>query len=316
MTFITIFTVPKSFTGNAHIRMIQRNTAQNLAHLGPDVDPILIGDDDGVAETAQEFGIRHLPNIERTPQGTPLVSSAFMLARENSSSPLLACINADNLLLPDFIETARVVFEQEKKFLLVGERFELDITEPLEFGEDWPDHVRREIASRSRPLGPSAVEYMIFPRDCFKDMPPFAFGRSGWDNWMAYKARKDHLPLIDATGSILLGHQNHDYSHLPGNKPPYKLPESLNNVRMSGGPRAMFGIGDATHVLEDGRVRRYPLRWKKFWREVEIFPLVTLKSFFLAEIFFAVLHPERAIYEWRTRLSKLKSQILASREYQ
>jgi len=313
MTLLTIFTVPKSFLGNPHIRMIQRNTAQNLANLGSDVDPILIGDDDGVAETAQEFGIRHIPNIERNPQGTPLVSSAFQLARENSSSPLLACINADNLLLPDFVDTARSVANQAEKFLLVGQRYELDITEPLEFGAGWPDHIRGEIEKRAKPLGPSAVEYMIFPRDCLKDIPPFAFGRSGWDNWIAYKARRDHLPMIDATGSIVLGHQNHDYSHLPGNEPPYKLPESLNNVRMSGGPRAMFGIGDATHVFTNGQVKRYPMGWKKFWREVEVFPLVFLHSFVLAEAFFAILHPKRAVYEWRNRLVNLKRRIVASR---
>ena len=38
--------------------------------------------------------------------GTPLISSMFQLARENSSSDLLCIINADMILMPDFVEAA------------------------------------------------------------------------------------------------------------------------------------------------------------------------------------------------------------------
>ncbi len=302
MTFITIFTVPKAFK-HPHIRLIQRNTVRNLASLGPDVDPLLVGDDEGVAEVAAEFGVRHVPNIERNAQGTPIVASAFRLARENSTSPVLACINADNLILPDFVDTARLVSQQFKNFLLVGQRYELDITAELDFGsrnlpDEWSKGLRAMILQRGKPLGPLALEYLIFPRDQFSDMPPFAFGRSGWDNWMAFKARWEHWPMIDATGSIILGHQNHDYSHLPGNKPPYKMPESLNNIRMGGGRRAIFTLDDATHVIVDGKVRKKPLTWRVFMRSLETFPLTALHSFTLAAAVFWLFHPKRAYWEW------------------
>ncbi len=307
MALITIFTVPKAFK-IPHISLIQRNTVRNLANLGPDVDPVLVGDDEGVAEVAAEFGVRHLPNIQRTPQGTPIVASAFQLARENSDSPLLACINADNLVMPDFVETARLVSQQMPSFLLSGERNELDITRELDFGPGWSDSLRSEILQRGKPLGKSALEYMIFPRRLFADMPPFAFGRSAWDNWMAFKARWEGWPLVDATGAIVLGHQNHDYSHLPGNKPPYRLPESLNNIRMGGGRRTIFTLADATHVVEQGQVRPAPATLARRLRQVETFPLLTLRSYALAEVMNFIYHPKKAYGEWRGRiLAKLDS---------
>ncbi len=298
MALLTIFTVPKAFV-HPHISLIQRNTARNLANLGPDVEAILVGDDEGVAEVAREYGLRHLPGVERNVQGTPIVASAFRLARENCNTPLLACINADNLVLPDFVETARFVSQQFKNFLLVGQRYELDITQPLEFSAGWGDHLRADILQRSKPLGPGALEYMIFPRDQFSDMPPFAFGRSAWDNWMAFKARWEHWPMIDATGTIILGHQNHDYSHLPGNKPPYKMIESLNNVRMGGGRRTIYTLKDATHSIVNGKIEKQPLTWARFVRSLETIPLTHLRSFALAELVFWMFHPKRAYWEWR-----------------
>jgi hypothetical protein len=305
MALITIFTVPKAFK-HPHISLIQRNTVRNLASLGPDVNPLVIGDDEGVAEVAAEYGVRHLPNIARNEQGTPIVASAFQLARENSDTPLLACINADNLLLPDFIETARFVSQNLKNFLLVGQRYELDITELLDFSPGWEARLRADILQRSKPLGPTALEYMIFPRSQFRDMPPFAFGRSAWDNWVAFKARWENWPMVDATGTIILGHQNHDYSHLPGNKPPYKMPESLNNIRMGGGRRAIFTLNDASHRIMDGKIAPNPLTWPRFLRSLETFPLTRLHSFGLGEAAFWLFHPKRAYWEWRqTRAGKL-----------
>lgn len=301
MALITIFTVPKAFK-HPHISLIQRNTVRNLASLGPDVNPLIIGDDEGVAEVAAEYGVRHLPNIARNEQGTPIVASAFQLARENSDTPLLACINADNLLLPDFVETARLVSRTFKNFLLSGQRYELDITELLDFSVGWDERLRAHILQHSKPLGPSALEYMIFSRDQFVDMPPFAFGRSAWDNWIAFKARWVDWPMVDGTGAIVLGHQNHDYSHLPGNRPPYRLPESLNNIRMGGGRRAIFTLNDSTHVVANGKVIPRPFSWGYLLRRIETFPLLRLRSFALAEVMYAIFHPGKAYGEWRGRI--------------
>ena len=67
-------------------------------------------------------------------QGTPLVSSIFANARQASDSPLLAYVNADILLLPDFLAAARDVSRQAGNFLVIGQRWDLDVTQLLDFG--------------------------------------------------------------------------------------------------------------------------------------------------------------------------------------
>ncbi|MBE0700002.1 MAG: glycosyl transferase family 2, partial [Anaerolineaceae bacterium] len=99
MSDLTIFSAPKPFT-NPHIALIQRNAIRSWLSLGPQVEVILLGNEPGLAETAAELGVKHIPHVACTPGGTPLVSSMFELARQNSTSPQLACVNADILLLP------------------------------------------------------------------------------------------------------------------------------------------------------------------------------------------------------------------------
>ena len=97
-------------------------------------------------------------------------------------------------------------------------------------------------------------------------------GASGW-------------PVVDATPSIMIIHQNHDYSHLPGGQPHYRHPETFENIRLAGGKRAIFELRDVNCRLVDGRLQPAPFSWSKFWREVEIFPLVTLHSYSLGPAF-------------------------------
>ena len=108
---ITLFTAPKPFT-DPHIATIQRNAIQSWMHLGDDVEVLLVGDEPGMAEVAAEFGLRQLRDVDCSEAGTPLVNSIFDLARRASQSPLLAYLNADILLVPDFVSAARQVAGQ------------------------------------------------------------------------------------------------------------------------------------------------------------------------------------------------------------
>src|ERR1041385_5688419 len=101
MSFITLFSAPKPFT-NPHIATIQYNAIKSWTLL-PDVDVILLGEETGLAEAARELGVKHIPNVRCNENSTPLISSMFQLVREYSSSDLLCIINADMLLMSDFV---------------------------------------------------------------------------------------------------------------------------------------------------------------------------------------------------------------------
>ena len=268
MVNLTIFTAPKPFT-NAHINTIQRNAIQSWQHMGDDVDVLLVGEEDGMAAVADEYNVLHLPDVSRNDWGTPLVSSIFELARQASDSPLLAYVNADILLMPDFVEVANIVATQLKKFLVVGQRWDLEVNELLDFSNGWDARLQSETKLNGSLHAPSGSDYFIFPRELFADMPPFAIGRAGWDNWMIFQAREFEWPVIDATHDLMIIHQSHDYSHLPGGVPHYDLEETRINAELGGGMHHMYMTLDASHELVQRRVRPARITRDRLYRILE-----------------------------------------------
>jgi hypothetical protein len=277
MAFITIFSAPKPFN-NPHIATIQRNAISSWTELA-DLDVILLGQEAGLAEAARELGVKHIPDVRCNAGGTPLISSMFELARKSSDSPLLCIINADILLLPDFVEAARRLSAQPKQSVLLGQRWDLEIDQRLDFSGDWVARLRASVRAGGKLHRPAGSDYFLFPRDCYIDIPDFAIGRAGWDNWMIYKARREGWPVIDATPSVMIVHQNHDYSHLPGGKPHYNHPETEENIRLAGG-RAMtrFTLLDANYCLENGEILPQKMDAARLWRRLEAWPLLAFSS--------------------------------------
>jgi hypothetical protein len=256
MTFLTVFSAPKPFT-NPHINIIQRNAMQSWQHLGPQVQAFLVGQEAGLAEAALDYHMPVLADVQRNDSGTPLVSSIFSLARQASDSPFLVCVNGDILLLPDILQAAKDISQSlpaGQPFLMIGQRWDLDVPEMLDFSSGWDERLRTDIHLRGRLHPPAGSDYFLFPRSAFSEMPDFAIGRAGWDNWMIYHARQQRWPVIDGTPSVTIVHQSHDYSHLPGNQPHYNLPESQHNMALAGGAATMFMVLDTDRQLSDGRV--------------------------------------------------------------
>ncbi len=306
---LTIFTAPKPFT-HPHIAMIQRNALKSWLALGDAVQVVVIGEESGLAETAAEFGVLHLPHVERNSYGTPLIRSIFQLARDHTDCPYLGFVNTDILLLPDFVQVTQQAAARLERFLLVGQRWDLDVREPLDFSAGWDERIRSMIRSSAKLHPAGGSDYFIFPRACFQDVPPMAVGRAGWDNWMIYEGRRQGMAVVDATGAINIAHQQHDYAHLPGGQPHYRLPETDENIRLGGGKLTIFRLNNCNYRMENDQPVKQKLDGGKFWREVEIFPLVRLHSMALGWVSFAIFHPKKAWNELRVPLSKLKRKLL------
>lgn len=298
MSLVAIFTAPKPFT-NPHIALIQRNAILNWKSLGPEVEIWLVGNEEGVAETAAEFGVGYLPEVERNQSGTPRIDSIFNLVRKNSSAPVMTYVNADILLTDDFLATVRAVHEKFARYLVIGQRWDVTVTWPLEYSEGWDERLMEEVRTRGRRHKTTGSDYFIFPRKEFAEIPQFAVGRAGWDNWMIYSGRVQHIPVIDASQSITIIHQNHDYSHLADGKIHRLQPESMENIQLMGGRFAVYSVLDANHQIKDGVIFRMPLSRWKLVREISIFPAVVLKSTFLAKAFYFLFNMKRAIRDFK-----------------
>jgi len=302
MAFLTIITSVKPFI-DPHIITLQRNAFQSWKALGPDVDIVVVGEEIGLAEVCQEMNLRRAQNIRRSPGGTPLVSSIYELGRQASTSPLLAYINADIIVLPDFLEGARKAAKKYEKFLIVGQRWDLEVTELLDFFVDgYEARLLERLQAKGARHHRTGSDYFIFPRDCFTGMPDLTVGRSYWDNWMIYWARYNHWPTIDASEGIQIIHQNHDYSHLPQGQSHHRHPETFENVRLGGGARTAFLLDDTTEKLTPAGLAPIRPTWKRFWRAVEIFPLLALHSYSLAMVTYGLLHPKLAYRDFRAWL--------------
>ncbi len=309
MSLITLFSAPKAFTDPA-TAVSQQNAIRSWKLL-PEVDVLLFGQEDGLAEAAREIGVRHSAEVAFNPKGVPLISSMLRLARQTTESPLLAIINADIILMPDFVIAARQVAGLASGSLLSGgyvllsRRWDLDVKAPIEFTGNWESRLRQEAMQSGRLHRPTGSDFFLFPRDCYADVPDFAIGRAGWDNWMIYKARSEGWPVIDGTPSMTVIHQSHDYRHLPGARPHYDHPETRLNTQLAGGQAATrYTVLDATHVLVNGRLQRPPMTSPRFLRRVEL--LLRRLLFFLPEDAIEnVARPRR----WRRRFKRLFGRI-------
>ena len=285
MPLVTFFSAPKPFT-DPHIAMIQRNAIKSWTLL-PDVEVILLGEETGLAEVAKDLGAKHILNVACNESGTPLISSMFQLARENSNSDLLCIINADMILMPDFVEAARTVYHggrvvqsevkdvsrPQRNFVLLSQRWDYDITKPIDFAKGWESGLRESVRKQNQLHRPAGSDFFLFPKSCYQDIPNFTIGRAGWDNWMIYKARKESWAVIDCTPSIMIVHQNHDYSHLPDGKPHYEHPETNENIRLAGGQANIrYTILDSTHQLTQGsKLIRPKMTSLRLTRKLELF---------------------------------------------
>lgn len=268
MSILTIFTAPKPFT-DPHIKVIQRNAIQSWTLLGPEVEVILMGRDFGVAEVAAEFGIIHLPEVACNEKGVPYIGDMFRLARQTSDSPLLMVINADIILFPDVLQAARCAQQQFSEFALAGQRWDLDVNKPLVFSTGWERRLRAEIADRGKLHRPSGSDYFLFSRQVYQEVPNFTIGRAGWDNWMIYHGVTQPWKFLDATPSVTIVHQNHDYRHLPNGQMHYRHPESERNVDLGGGYQSMFYLWDIPYVFADGKIQKKPFTRLRVARAVE-----------------------------------------------
>ena len=139
---------------------------------------------------------------------------------------------------------------------MVGQRWNLDLTDPFDFNGDWESRLRLEVARRGEFYSPWGIDYFIFPRHLYTKVPDFTIGRPAWDNWMVYHARTSFGMAIDASRDVVVVHQNHDYSHLPGNKPPYGSEVAKSNLAKAGGRKHVYNILDTNRELVRGRIRR------------------------------------------------------------
>lgn len=254
---ITIFTVPKFFRGE--FNLIQKNAIKSWKYLSASIEIILFGDEEGVDKAARELEVSHFPNIAKNEFGTPLINDVFEKAQKIAKYDILSYINCDIILTEDFLKALELL-RNEDKFLVVGQRWDINLEEEIDFrNPNWGKKLIEKVKQQGKLHPETGIDYFVFKKGLFKKIPNFAIGRTTYDEWFLWYAWKNKAKIIDATKVITAIHQNHQYINIEGKHfNPWRTIEAKRNLKLAGGYKHCLTIKDATHILTEDGIKEAP----------------------------------------------------------
>jgi hypothetical protein len=262
---LTLFTCPKPFRGQFEI--IQRNALSSWVRLRPAPDILLVGREEGVAEAASQFGVRHAVDLEYESSVAPRADSLFRIAHREARTSHLCFVHTDIILRSDFMECAERLISESvgRPFLGIGSRWNLNVREPLDFKKTgWETSLRTQVADLGRRNGAEGVDYFIFSRSMFRELPCLTLGSVGFDGTLVYEARRSSIPVVDCSRTILAVHQNHPSNVQSGAWTLDQFETEKRRVLLAaGGHFRRCNLLDSTHVMAEAGVVT-----AAFWRKI------------------------------------------------
>jgi hypothetical protein len=292
---LTLFSTAKPFVG--HSAVIQRNALESWRRLDPDIEIILFGDDPGLSEVCAQLGLRQEPKIEVRENGTKTLRSIFGRAQEIARHDLLCYSNCDIILTADFAHALSDVSSAFEKFLMVGRRWDLDVTQSLDFSRSgW----QQEIVERARREGFQRlyynIDYFAFRRGLYQDFPELVIGRNWWDQWLVWRAGALGASVVDASQVACAVHQNHDYSYHPqGVYGVWYGEGSHRNMEAAGGKRHLHTIEDANYRLTARGLERNRLYRLVPAKRIVRERIASIRRFFRLHFWFPVMDATRPL---------------------
>ena len=269
---VTIFSNPRPFTGP--FKILQYNAIRSWKYLHPNVQIILFEDEEGTTKrVANELDITYVSEISVNEFGTPLIHDVFRKVKDLAKHEIVAQVNADIILTQSFIQsTDRLkTIVNGNPFLMIGRRWDLDVTSYIEFDKngDWEKNIINRAKQEGTLHRMSGMDYWTFPKNFGFIPPPFVVGRPGFDGWLIKNALYNKTPVIDATESVTIIHQNHDY---PQQRNDFYFTEKERNFKLAGGYWSVFSLLDANYLLNRDGLKRPPFP-RRFFSMVSTNPL-------------------------------------------
>lgn len=228
---ITFFSTTRPFQN--HFKIIQTNAIKSWTKFCPPCEIILFGNEEGTKEIANKLNIQHVPKVESNEYGTPLVRGLFYKAQEIAKYNILCYVNADIVLMNDFLPVIKKVHGSYSQFLISGQRWDLNLNTELNFDElDWEKKLRELTIKQGKLHSPSGLDYFCFTPKFWRDIPEFAIGRVRWDNWLIWKTRQLNIPIIDTSSVVFIVHQNHSRDRSGWGKLEYQRNQMLGSGKL------------------------------------------------------------------------------------
>jgi hypothetical protein len=256
---LTLFTTAKPFVG--HSAVIQRNALESWRRLDGEIEIIVVGDEPGVAEICREMRFGHVTQVECKRNGTKTVRSVFAQAQQMARYQHVCYCNCDIVLTADFAQAFRNIRSTFPRFLMIGRRWDVDVTQPMDFSaENWQEKIVEHAQRHGFQRFHYNIDYFLFPRGLYQEIPELVIGRNHWDQWLVWFAGSAGVPVVDASAAVCAVHQNHDYSYHPqGMQGVWNDEATQANFLASGGWKRLHTIEDANWRLT--RVGLSANRW-------------------------------------------------------
>ena len=159
---------------------------------------------------ANEFCTSCVDGVLRSELGIPQIDSLFGIAQGlTCPDDLLLYINADIIVWDDIVLALEACAAQFEKFLMVGRRTNLGLPGPIDCEKYRLRWRAAEAIRRGELAHPCGCDYFGFTHGLWPEIPPYAIGRTTFDNWLIWSAVEAGDPVIDVTEAVTVVHQNH-----------------------------------------------------------------------------------------------------------
>lgn len=209
----TLFTTFKPFAGES--AFLQDAALKTWVDLNLPI--IVFGDEQGVAQRQVRFGFHHEASVRTSDTGTPFISDMIERAAEIADTPYIALINGDILLDHACVATLDGAIGKlldrpgDGGYLLSARRKNIPLTAQDLKGRNCLA-VIEDLENRYGHWDiDNAIDIFVFDKSLYDKIPDLSVGRSGWDNWLLWEARRRGGQLVDLSFDMALKHPIHGY---------------------------------------------------------------------------------------------------------
>ena len=230
---LTIFCAPKPYVKQSTGIDSQRRALYSWLRLAGRPKIVLIGNDSSFWQLASLYPtrIRVEPRIDTNFYNVPLFHSIVARAQV-AKTDLSMIINGDIILLNDAILAIEKVHSSFSHWVLTAARWDVSSDFPYTFEPAmWVNRkvkstasIEKEIRENVREQGSlhtyGGVDVWVWnnnsPEPLIEGaMPPFAFGRGKYDNWMTHEMIAAHKrAIVDVSDAMTAIHVAHTYDHV------------------------------------------------------------------------------------------------------
>ncbi len=205
----------------------------------------------GVKDACQSYpNIKLIPDVKRAREmgfsnQSPMVKDLIAKALPLINTPMVALINSDIIIQPDFIERIeKILKEYGFDIYMVGTRFDIKLDIHISSEETY-----KQVLSSERKSYDGSTSSDIFIASKFTwrkivhEMPDFILGRYGWDNWLHMIAELKGYRKFNCTDALTILHCEHDHKHIVLQEKAEKqsAPSSQHNLKLWNEVKNVYG---------------------------------------------------------------------------